>query len=355
LATFYSQGTGLFSTLTNWDTNRAGGGSNPASVAAIDDQTFVIQPGHVITFDVEDAVACDGSVSGWTTGLAAVTIEGTTEGGTPGELTLSRVNNSANRVYHLAIKNGTGGTIAGTNTAVYGKFSSGTGATATTPMPTGAMHVIQQYGTTANTALVDCTYLDVAMYAAEPVQTSYILSAGVGTGATALPVIAEHVKSLGFQDCVVVSPDVGNMKRATAYAQRLGVDFAVIDKRRLCGDATIATRVIGDVAGRTVLLFDDMITTAGTASEAIRILREHGSKRFVLSATHAVLAGPAVDRLANARVDRIVTTDTIPVPAEVRTKLPQLTVLTVADMLGEAIRRIHLDLSISAMFQEGDR
>ncbi len=219
MATYYSQGSGAWSALANWDTVRGGGGSAPASVAAMNDQTFVIQPGHVITFDVEDAVACDGSVSGWTTGLAAVTIEGTTEGGTPGELTLSRVNNSANRVYHLAIKNGTGGTIAGTNTAVYGKFSSGTGATATTPMPTGAMHVIQQYGTTTNTALVNCTYLDVAMYAAEPVQTSYILSAGVTTSATALPVTVDPAAEVEWRaGWAVRIDDWGKQDRETTTA-----------------------------------------------------------------------------------------------------------------------------------------
>src|SRR4029078_2476791 len=93
---------------------------------------------------------------------------------------------------------------------------------------------------------------------------------------SAIPVIAKHRQSLKLKDCVVVSPDVGNVKQANRYAERLGADLAVIDKRRLGGASTGASRVIGDVKGKMVLMFDDMVTTAGTASEAIRLLREHG-------------------------------------------------------------------------------
>ena len=172
---------------------------------------------------------------------------------------------------------------------------------------------------------------------------------------TALPVLAGHVKGMGLKDCVVVSPDVGNLKRATAFARRLGAELAVIDKRRLGGESTNAVRVIGDVAGKTVLLFDDMITTAGTATEAIRILRGHGSKKFLLAATHPVLAGPALDRLGGTSVDWLITTDTIPLRPEVIERLPGINVLSVAPLLGEAIQRIHLDQSVSALFRDGDR
>jgi ribose-phosphate pyrophosphokinase len=168
---------------------------------------------------------------------------------------------------------------------------------------------------------------------------------------TALPVVAEYIRTLNIKDAVVVSPDVGNVKKATHYAQRLQVDMAVIDKRRIDGATTVASRVMGDVKGKTILLFDDMITTGGTATEAIRILRENGAKRFLVAATHPVFAPLAADRLAGAQVDWIAVTDTIPLSAKVRELLPQTTVLTVSHLLGEAIRRIHLNQSVSALFR----
>jgi ribose-phosphate pyrophosphokinase len=115
----------------------------------------------------------------------------------------------------------------------------------------------------------------------------------------------------------------------------------------------VASRVIGDVKNKMVLLFDDMITTAGTASEAIRLLREHGAKSFLLGATHAVFAPPAIDRLVAAKVEHICVTNTIPLSAAVRERLPQVTVLSVASLLGEAIRRIHSNQSVSALFSNG--
>lgn len=169
---------------------------------------------------------------------------------------------------------------------------------------------------------------------------------------TALPVITEHIRTLNIKDGVVVSPDVGNLKKATRYAQGLHMEIAVIDKRRVDGAHTVATRVMGEVKDKTVLLFDDMITTGGTATEAIRILREHGAKRFLVAATHPVLAPPAVDRLEAAEVDWLVVTDTIPLAPEIRRRLPQTTVLTVSRLLGEAIRRIHLNQSVSALFNQ---
>jgi len=168
---------------------------------------------------------------------------------------------------------------------------------------------------------------------------------------TAEPVILKHVKSLNLKDCAVVSPDVGHVKQATAYAQGLHAELAVIDKRRLAGDRAQAARVIGNVVGKTVLIFDDMITTAGTATEAVRILRENGAKRFLLGATHPVFAGPAVDRILQAGIDYICTTNTIALSKTIRERLPRLTVLSVAPLLGEAIRRIHLNQSVSALFQ----
>ncbi|HOA72708.1 MAG TPA: ribose-phosphate pyrophosphokinase [Phycisphaerae bacterium] len=167
---------------------------------------------------------------------------------------------------------------------------------------------------------------------------------------TALPVITEHIRTLNIKDGVVVSPDVGNLKKATRYAQQLQMDIAVIDKRRVDGAHTVAARVMGEVKDKTVLLFDDMITTGGTATEAIRVLRENGAKRFLVAATHPVFAPPAIERLEAADVDWIVVTDTIPLAPTVRQRLPQVTVLTVSRLLGEAIRRIHLNQSVSALF-----
>jgi ribose-phosphate pyrophosphokinase len=170
---------------------------------------------------------------------------------------------------------------------------------------------------------------------------------------TAVPVIAKHVDSLGLRECVVVSPDVGNVKQANNYAERLGADLAVIDKRRTGADSIIASRVIGDVRNKTVLLFDDMITTGGTAVEAVRILRQNGASRFLLGATHPVFAGPALERIKSARIDHLCVTNTIPLSEKVRLELPHITVLSVAPLLGEAIRRIHSNRSVSALFLNG--
>ncbi len=170
---------------------------------------------------------------------------------------------------------------------------------------------------------------------------------------TAMPVIARYVETLQLQDCVVVSPDVGNVKQANGYAARLGADLAVIDKRRTSGMSTVASRVIGDVKNKTVLMFDDMITTGGTATEAIKLLRQFGARRFLLAATHPVFAPPALDRIASAQIDYIGVTNTIPLLEGVRERLPQIKVLSVASLLGEAIRRIHLNQSVSALFSNG--
>jgi len=169
---------------------------------------------------------------------------------------------------------------------------------------------------------------------------------------TALPVICEFIKAKKLSNTVTVSPDVGNLKTANAYAARLGGDLAVIDKRRITGDCTEATRIIGDVKGKTVLLFDDMITTGGTVSKAVSILRDHGAGRFFVCATHPVFAGQAADRLVAARVDQGVVTDTIPISDEVRRKLPNIEIRAVSGLIAQAIERIHLNQSVSALFDQ---
>jgi ribose-phosphate pyrophosphokinase len=169
---------------------------------------------------------------------------------------------------------------------------------------------------------------------------------------TALPVLCAYIESLHLQNSVLVSPDVGNVKTTNAYAARLGADMAVIDKRRMTGSKTKARRLIGEVKGRTVLMFDDMITTAGTVLEAVRLLREHGAHRFCVSATHAVFAPPAVDRLEEVKADQIVVTDTIPLREETLRRLPNIKVLSVAELMAQAILRIHKNQSVSALFDK---
>ena len=168
----------------------------------------------------------------------------------------------------------------------------------------------------------------------------------------AAPIICDHFKSLNLKNTVLVSPDVGNIKTANKFASQLGGEMAVIDKRRTSGDQASAVNIIGDVAGKTVCIFDDMITTAGTVTEAARLVREHGAINVCVAATHAVLSGPAYERLASANLMHLVVTDTIAHSPEKTALLPNLTTLTVSNLLAEAIKRIHHHESISAMFTE---
>ena len=169
---------------------------------------------------------------------------------------------------------------------------------------------------------------------------------------SAEPVITAFFESLDAGSLVLVSPDIGNAKRARAYAERLGGDLAIIDKRRISGSEAISYNIIGDVKGKCVLMVDDMIATAGTVVQAVSIVRDRGAKRVVVTATHGVLCGPAVDRLAKAEIDYLAITDTIPLSDEARQRLPNLTVLTVSELLGEAIRRIYRNESVSSLFMK---
>jgi ribose-phosphate pyrophosphokinase len=172
---------------------------------------------------------------------------------------------------------------------------------------------------------------------------------------TAGPVLLEHFRrvlpSLG--PTMVLSPDVGNAKTANMFADQLGVDLAIIEKRRGTATEVSARNVIGDVRGKTVLMFDDMVTTGGTVSEAARVARERGATGVFIACTHAVMAGMAVERLAGPDITGVVVTDTIPLDGRLDRLQGKLTVLTVAPMLGEAVHRIHHDLSVSALFREG--
>lgn len=165
------------------------------------------------------------------------------------------------------------------------------------------------------------------------------------------PVIVKWFRSLKLSNRVFVSPDVGNVKRAQVYANMLGGEICIIDKRRRSGSHADAVHVIGDVEGRNVIMADDMITTAGTVTAAIQILRDHGAKDIYMSATHAVFAPPAIDRLLQCPFTKLAVTDTIPIGTRADAIKDRLVVLSVAELLGEAIRRIHHNASVSEMFK----
>jgi ribose-phosphate pyrophosphokinase len=170
------------------------------------------------------------------------------------------------------------------------------------------------------------------------------------------PVLSRYWSERKLKDLTLVSPDPGNAKRARIYAERMNGDLAIIDKRRLSGRDVAVGRLIGDVKGRTVLMMDDMISTAGTMCAAAELCRREGATRILVGATHAVLCGPAIENLRKAPIDEIVVTDTIPVGDEKLAALPNLKVLTVAKLIGEAIHRIHNDESVSSLFlKEGNR
>lgn len=169
------------------------------------------------------------------------------------------------------------------------------------------------------------------------------------------PVLSRYYARMELSDLVLVSPDVGNVKRARMYANRLGGDLAIIHKRRISGEEIAVDRVIGDVKDRTVLMMDDMISTAGTVCDSARVCIENGAEKVLVGATHGVLCGPAVERLREAPIDEVVVTDTIPVPAEKVERMGKLKVLSVAALMGEAIHRIHNDESVSSLFNIDDQ
>lgn len=163
------------------------------------------------------------------------------------------------------------------------------------------------------------------------------------------PILAEYFKGLGLDDLVVVSPDVGGVARARDMASRLGTTIAIIDKRRPQPNVSEVLHLIGDVEGKTAILVDDIIDTAGTITQAAKALLERGAKDIYVCCTHALLSGPARERLENAPIKEVVITNTIPVAPE--KQFSKLKVLTVAPIFGESIIRIHEDLSVSKLFE----
>lgn len=163
------------------------------------------------------------------------------------------------------------------------------------------------------------------------------------------PVTLGYLASKQLSDVVVVSPDVGGVARARAFAKKLNdAPLAIIDKRRQAHNVAEVFNVIGDVAGKTAILVDDMIDTGGTITEGARLLRKEGASQVYACATHAVFSPPAIERLSSGLFEEVIVTNTIPVPESQR--FEQLTVLSVANVLGETIWRIHEDSSVSSMF-----
>jgi ribose-phosphate pyrophosphokinase len=164
----------------------------------------------------------------------------------------------------------------------------------------------------------------------------------------AAPVLVDHFMRLGIQNLIAVAPDIGSVKMARAYAKRLGVSLAVVDKRRPRPDSVEMMNIIGDVEEKNVVIFDDVVSTGSTLVEAARALKEAGAQDIYAAVTHGVLCGDAIKLIADSPVKELVITDSIPhakgvLPAKIRP-------LSVAGLLGEAIRRIHAEESLSSLF-----
>ena len=164
----------------------------------------------------------------------------------------------------------------------------------------------------------------------------------------ARPVLLDAVRKLEVEDPVVITPDVGGVKMARAYAKRLNAELAIVDKRRISGAETVVEHVIGDVRGRNCVIVDDMISTGGSITQAARILKDKGAERVVIAVSHPVFCGPAVERLQDAPVDKVLVTDTIPQGEVVPTNLE---VVSVAPMIAKALLNIHDSQSVSSLFE----
>jgi ribose-phosphate pyrophosphokinase len=167
----------------------------------------------------------------------------------------------------------------------------------------------------------------------------------------AAPVLNEHFNAQSYRkdELVVVSADEGGIKRALGHATRIGAPLAIVDKRRISAESTKQENIIGaSVKDKIVLMFDDMISTASSICGASKVLKEHGARQIHVGATHGVLVGPAIERLTAAPIDSVVITDTIPLKSQ--QMLPKIKVLSVASLLGQAIKRIHRNESVSMLF-----
>lgn len=163
-----------------------------------------------------------------------------------------------------------------------------------------------------------------------------------------VPILAEYFLNKGLEDIAVVSPDLGGVQRSRNLAERIGASLAIIDKRRPEPNVSQIMNVIGDIQGKTVIMIDDIIDTAGTITLGAQALMDRGAKEVYACCTHPVLSGPALDRLEKSVIKEVIVTNTIPLDPEHR--IPKIKTLSVAPLLGSAIVRIHEDLSVSKLF-----
>jgi ribose-phosphate pyrophosphokinase len=166
----------------------------------------------------------------------------------------------------------------------------------------------------------------------------------------AAPVLTKYFRDMGLEDLVAVAPDVGSAKMARGFARRLGATFAIIDKRRPAPNRSEVLNVVGDVSGRTCLITDDMIDTAGTIASAVYALKERGANEVYACATHALLSGSARERLSAAPLKELVVTNSVQIPEE--RKFEGLKILSVAPLLARAIAHLHSNESVSQLFEE---
>jgi ribose-phosphate pyrophosphokinase len=165
----------------------------------------------------------------------------------------------------------------------------------------------------------------------------------------AMPVFANHYKKKNLNEPVVVAPDVGSAKMARGFAKRLNATLAIIDKRRPAANVSEVVNVVGEVTGRDCILVDDMIDTAGTVTEAAKALKALGAMDIYICASHALLSGPAKQRLTDAPIKEVAVTDTIQVPENRRP--PQLAILSVGELIAKAVRYTHAEQSVSSLFE----
>ncbi len=164
----------------------------------------------------------------------------------------------------------------------------------------------------------------------------------------AAPVLIEYYKKLRLRNLVVASPDVGGIKMARAFSKKLNADLAIVDKRRLDFQNSEVMNILGEVKGKNIIIVDDQVTTAGSVTEAAHALRGAGAKEIYAGITHGVFSGPAIERIERSPLKEVVVTDTIPLSREKQNK--KIKVLSIAGLLGEAIKRIHNEESVSSLF-----